>query len=62
MAVVASAFVVAGLAACLVLASPIGPVQPVVEGMDGVDGQCGEQASSRFERRSPPIEPTVGGG
>jgi hypothetical protein len=34
----------------------------VVEGMDGVDGQCGEQASSRFERRSPPIEPTVGGG
>jgi hypothetical protein len=48
---VTSAFVVAGLGACLVLASPSRPAEPVVEGMDGVDGQFGEQAPDLVERQ-----------
>src|SRR6266508_2224142 len=62
---VTSAFVVAGLGACLVLASPIRPVQPVVEGMDGVDRQFGEQApeiSPSTPIVTPPTSPTTPSG
>jgi hypothetical protein len=47
---VASTSVVAGLGACLVSASPVGPAQPVVDGVDGVDDQLGEQTPDLVDR------------